>query len=316
MTPRCSVILPTYNRRRTLPRAVESVLAQEVPEFELIIVDDASTDGTSDWLASLRDPRIRTARLNGNEGPSAARNAGIAMASAPVLAFLDSDDIYLPNRLSLPLRVFADEPDVICTLSSSRKQGRKGEWVPVFLPGVKLASGAFEWAMICDLVGVESSSITVRAAPAALAGGFCAGLRRTEDREFLIRLARLGAARILPDLLFEKAMSADGISDEWPAAGRHLVDYVRQRPEFLGRYRRIGHYLATKILVANVRRHDLATVAGDLRRFRNAGLLDGSLPQLWRDHRAVRRYRRQMSTQEALASLAALPDHWDRELGS
>jgi len=92
MTPRCSVILPTYNRLRTLPRAVESVLAQDMPEFELIIVDDASTDGTRAWLAGLRDPRIRTARLDHNGGPSAARNAGIAMALAPALAFLDSDD--------------------------------------------------------------------------------------------------------------------------------------------------------------------------------------------------------------------------------
>src|SRR4051794_37621137 len=57
--PRCSVILPTYNRLRTLPRAVASVLAQDEPDFELIIVDDASTDGTQRWLATLADPRIR-----------------------------------------------------------------------------------------------------------------------------------------------------------------------------------------------------------------------------------------------------------------
>lgn len=316
MTPRCSVILPTYNRARTLPRAVASVLAQEMQAFELIIVDDASTDRTRDWLATLDDPRIRITRLQDNRGPSAARNAGIALASAPVLAFLDSDDVYLPNRLSLPLRVLADELDVVCTLSSSRKQGREGDWQAVLLPDVRLASAPFEWAMICDLVGVESTSITVRTAPALAAGGFCNDLRRTEDREFLIRLARLGAARILPDVLFEKAMSADGISDEWTVAGQHLIAYVRQRPEYLGRHRRLGHYLATKILVANLRRRDLATVFSDLRRFRAAGLLDGGLSQLWRDHRAVRRYRRRMATKEALASLAGVPDHWGGALGS
>jgi glycosyltransferase involved in cell wall biosynthesis len=316
MTPRCSVILPTFNRVQTLPRAVASVLAQDMPEFELIIVDDASSDGTGDWLAALGDPRIRVARLQKNGGPSAARNAGIAMAAGPVLAFLDSDDIYRPNRLSLPLRVFADEPDVVCTLSSSRKQGRNGEWDTVHLPDVKLASGAFEWAMICDLVGVESTSITVRSSAARAVGGFCADLWRTEDREFLIRLARLGAARVLPDVLFEKAMSVDGISDEWVAAGRHLCDYVRQRPEYLGKYRPLGHYLATKILVANIRRRDLATVLGDWRRFRAAGIIDVGLPQLWRDHRAVRRYRRRMAAREALASLAGLPDHWQGAAGA
>jgi glycosyltransferase involved in cell wall biosynthesis len=311
MTPRCSVILPTHNRARTLPRAVASVLAQDVQDFELLIVDDASTDGTAEWLAGIADPRICVARLPNNQGPSAARNLGIDMASAPVLTFLDSDDAYLPGRLSVPLRVFASEPDVICTLSSAQKQDRGGAWDFARLPDVKLASAAFEWAMICDLVGVESTSITVRTAQAREAGRFCAALRRTEDREFLIRLSRLGAARILPDVLFEKSFSADSTSDEWAQAGRHLLDYVRQRPEYLARYRRLGHYLATRILVANLRRRDLATVIGDIRRFRAAGLFEGGLAQLWRDHRVARRYRRQMASADALATLNGPPDHWD-----
>jgi glycosyltransferase involved in cell wall biosynthesis len=310
MAPRCSVILPTYNRAGILPRAVASVLSQDVQAFELIIVDDASSDRTGDWLASLDDPRIRIVRADGNQGPSAARNIGIAMATAPVLAFLDSDDVYLPGRLSLPLRVFADEPDVICTLSSARKQGRKGEWEAALLPDVKLASGAFEWAMICDLVGVESTSITVRTEAAVAAGGFCAALRRTEDREFLIRLSRLGGARILSDVLFEKALSADSTSDQWAEAGRHLISYVRQRPEFLGRYRPIGRYLATKILVANLRRRDLRSVVDDVRVFRAAGLLDVGLLQLLRNHRDMREYRRRLATREALASLTGPPDNW------
>lgn len=310
MAPRCSVILPTYNRANTLPRAVASVLAQDLQDFELIIVDDGSTDGTRDWLATLRDSRIRLARLEPNQGPSAARNAGIAMAAAPVLAFLDSDDVYLPNRLAVPLRVFASEPDVICTLSSARKQGRDGEWEPALLPEVKLASAAFEWAMIADLASVESTSITVRTAPAVAIGGFCAALRRTEDREFLIRLSRLGAARILADVLYEKSLSADSTSDEWGEAGRHLVAYVRQRPEYLGRYRRLGRYLATKIVVANLRRRDLATVVSDVRRFRDAGLFDVSFPRLASNHYRVRRYRRRMAGAEALTSLSGPSGQW------
>lgn len=106
-SPRCSVILPTYNRIKTLPRAVASVLAQDEPDFELIIVDDASTDGTRDYLATLDDPRIRIVLMERNGGPSVARNAGIAAAAAPALAFLDSDDVYRPTRLSRTLAVFA-----------------------------------------------------------------------------------------------------------------------------------------------------------------------------------------------------------------
>ncbi|MGB2656601.1 MAG: glycosyltransferase family 2 protein, partial [Pseudolabrys sp.] len=100
--PRCTIILPTHNRLATLPRAVASVIAQNEPDFELIVIDDGSTDQTRAWLATLDDPRIRITRSERSQGPSAARNTGIDMAIAPVLAFLDSDDIYCDNRLSVP----------------------------------------------------------------------------------------------------------------------------------------------------------------------------------------------------------------------
>ena len=88
--PRCTVILPTHNRAAILSRAIASVIAQNEPDFELIIINDGSTDNTRALLATLDDPRIRVAHLEHNQGPSAARNIGINMATAPVLAFLDS----------------------------------------------------------------------------------------------------------------------------------------------------------------------------------------------------------------------------------
>jgi len=307
--PLCSVILPTYNRIATLPRAVASVLAQDEPNFELLIVDDASTDATGMWLSALSDPRIRTIRLEHNAGPSAARNRGLEVARAPVVAFLDSDDIYKAKRLIVPLRVFAGEHDVVCTLSSSIKQIRTRQQ-PALLPDVKLASAVFEWALFCDLIGVETTSITVRTDAARAAGGFCDALRRTEDREFLIRLARLGAARILPEVLWEKSWLDDSLSNDWIAAGRDLVRYVAQRPEYVRQYRKIGAYLAGKLLVASLRRRDLATLVDDWRRFRAAGLLDRNIARVVRDHRAVRRYRRTMSNRDALLSLTGPPHDW------
>ena len=279
--PRCTIILPTHNRAAALPRAVASVIAQNEPDFELIIIDDGSTDNTRAWLATLDDARIRVVRSEHNQGPSAARNIGINMATAPVLAFLDSDDTYCGDRLSVPLAVFDREPDVICTLSSGRKEGKLGGTTVALMPNVKLASPAFEWAMICDLVGVESTSITVRTDYARRAGGFCARLRRTEDREFLIRLSRLGAARILPDALFEKSWSTDGLSNQWASAGLELVSYFSERPEYVGQYRKVGQYLATKILVMHIRHRDLASFIGDARQFHAIGLFDeGVAPTL------------------------------------
>lgn len=308
--PRCTIILPTHNRAATLPRAVASVMAQNEPDFELIIVDDASTDNTRAWLETLDDPRIRVVHLEYNQGPAAARNVGIDMAAAPVLAFLDSDDIYLEARLSVPLAAFDREPDVICTLSSARKEYKRGNTVMALLPDAKLASSAFEWAMICDLVGVECTSITVRTEHARKIGGFCSGLRRTEDREFLIRLSRLGAARILPDVLWEKTWSTDGLSNQWTTAGRDLISYLSERTEYLDRYRKVGQYLATKILVMDIRHRDIASLVNDTRQFHRMGLLEGGIVQLCRSHVQVRKYRR-MAQNKPLETLTGPPADWE-----
>jgi succinoglycan biosynthesis protein ExoO len=90
--PDISIVLATYNRRQVLPRAIASVLAQGTVQFELIVVDDASDDGTAQYLATLKDPRIRVIVAERNGGPSAARNLGLKAARAGIVAFLDSDD--------------------------------------------------------------------------------------------------------------------------------------------------------------------------------------------------------------------------------
>jgi glycosyltransferase involved in cell wall biosynthesis len=305
---RCSVVIPSYNRLNVLPRAVESVLAQDEPDFELIIVDD-STDETRAWLAKLTDPRIKVILPERRRGVSAARNLGIAAARAPIVAFLDSDDFYLPQRLSRALEALDREPELVCTLSSANKEVRK-ELRPSPLPDVKLGPQAFEWALYSDLIGVDGSSITARTEAARAIGGFCEQLHRTEDREFLLRLAPHGAARLLPDVQWEKGWTTNSLSNEWKGAGRDLVAYAKQRPELTTRFRKLGSYLASKILVADMRRGDLVTFAADWQAFRRTGLLRGGLGRIWRDHRDVRKYRRSMSNRKALARLAGAPIEW------
>jgi glycosyltransferase involved in cell wall biosynthesis len=308
-TPDISVVLATYNRRPTLPRAIASVLAQDDVRFELIIVDDASRDGTADYVASLTDLRIRIITVERNAGPSAARNLGLKAARAGIVAFLDSDDAYLPRRLAAPLAAFAVDPSLVCTLSSAIrhdiKRTRKAR-----IPAVSLAARAFEWALICDLVPVESTSITVRREAALAAGGFCERLRLTEDREFLIRLARHGGGQLLPELLWEKFWGGDNLSNDWAKAGSGLAAYARERSEITTRYRKVGTYLATKVLVADAKLHLWDALWRDLKAFRAAGLIDFDLLRLIRDHREVRRYRRAMSGAEALAGLAGPPAQW------
>jgi hypothetical protein len=103
MTPTVSVVLPTYNRAYVLRRAIDSVLAQQGAEIELIVVDDASTDDTRALLATIADPRLRIVHAPRNGGAARARNLGVAAARGEWLAFQDSDDEWLPGKLASQL---------------------------------------------------------------------------------------------------------------------------------------------------------------------------------------------------------------------
>jgi glycosyltransferase involved in cell wall biosynthesis len=306
--PEISVVLTTYNRRQSLPRAIGSVLAQEDVDFELIVVDDASTDETQSYLATLTDPRIKVLVPERNVGPSAARNLGIEAARADVVAFLDSDDVYRPRRLKAPLAALSD-PDIICVVSSSltatRDKPREAR-----IPDVKLVAPALEWALTCDLFPVESSGMTVRRPEALAVGGFCPALRFSEDRELLIRLSRLGGGQLLSEILWEKSWSVDGLSNDWSKHGFGFVTFVSQRPEYLTRFRRLGSYFAVKVLVRDLRAWYLTAFWRDLRAFRSIGLIDVNLWRLFRNHRQVGDYRRSMSKVEALVTLRGPPDPW------
>lgn len=110
---RFSVIITTFNRVDTLPRAVESVLCQEGVDLELIVVDDGSTDATSSYLTTISDPRVVTTRRD-NGGLSAARNTGIARASGDWTTFLDDDDVALPGWLFAFANLVDDRTGLVC----------------------------------------------------------------------------------------------------------------------------------------------------------------------------------------------------------
>lgn len=106
-----SVVIPTYNRGWILKEAIDSVLSQDCDGFELIVVDDGSIDNTQEILSSYRD-KIKVIRQE-NKGVSAARNKGIVSSSRTYIAFLDSDDLWLPGKLETQLEFFRNNPDAL-----------------------------------------------------------------------------------------------------------------------------------------------------------------------------------------------------------
>jgi len=109
---RCSVIIPTRNYLHFLPRALGSVRMQGIADLEILVVDDGSSDGTWDWLASEARLDARLVPIRGAEkGPGVARNAALSMARAPLIAFLDADDFWWPDKLARQLAYHEDHPE-------------------------------------------------------------------------------------------------------------------------------------------------------------------------------------------------------------
>lgn len=125
--PVVGVVLPTYNRAPLLGRALRSVLGQSFDDFEVLVIDDGSTDETAGIVAAFGDPRIRYVQLARNTGAGAARNVGIRMSRGKFPAFQDSDDEWVPSKLARQMSAFGEETAVIRALLAA---GGTGWWVP------------------------------------------------------------------------------------------------------------------------------------------------------------------------------------------
>jgi glycosyltransferase involved in cell wall biosynthesis len=185
--PAVSAIMTVYNGLPFVEQAVDSLLAQKFDDFELVVVDDGSTDGTADRLAQRTDPRIRLIR-RAHEGRVAALNHAVGLARGRYLANLDADDVALPGRLALPARFLDQHPEV--AVVGSRIQpfvGDEAAGRPRRLPG---SDRAIRWSFLLRNP-IFHSSATFRASSLAEVGGYDpAHTDVMVDADLLLRLGR------------------------------------------------------------------------------------------------------------------------------
>ncbi len=210
-TPLLSVVIPTWNRARLVGEAIESALAQHAGRIEVVVVDDGSTDDTADVLARGFDSRICLLRLPRRGGAGAARNAGVRVASGELLAFLDSDDLWLPGKLDAELRAFERFPNAEAVVSDSLSylEGRADAQSRFASNGLRAAArGRVRWMSDCRWLwtnsqnGVATCSITLRRAALARIGEplFAEDIASCEDWEFEMRLYHLCRVVVLPEV--------------------------------------------------------------------------------------------------------------------
>lgn len=209
--PRVSVIVPTYNRRRLVVEAVESILRQSYGDFEVIVVDDGSSDGTSDALGVFGDS-VRVVRQE-NRGPAAARNRGLAHSGGELIAFLDSDDLWLERKLEKQVAFFDRNPDELLCYTDEIWI-RRGVRVNPRRRHAKWDGWIFEKCL--PLCIISPSSVMMRRAFFARIGGFDEDFPVCEDYELWLRAsARIALRYIKEKLIVKRGGHDDQLSKRW-----------------------------------------------------------------------------------------------------
>jgi glycosyltransferase involved in cell wall biosynthesis len=225
--PLLSVVIPTYNRAALVREAVLSVFAQTFRNFELIVVDDGSTDETEKTLAGcaeFENPGLRYLRIPHSGMPGLARNRGAAAAGGSYLAFLDSDDLWLPEKLEHQLRLFtAGAPPRLC--HTRERWLRRGEEISQAGQRHRREGDIFADALKKCIIGPSTVIIEKNFFDAC--GGFREDLEIAEDYELWLRMSFSGAVAYLDEALtIKRAMhSQPGAADSPPPAANLSEKY-------------------------------------------------------------------------------------------
>jgi glycosyltransferase involved in cell wall biosynthesis len=186
MEPVVSVVTPAYNALQFLPDTIRSVVNQTFPDFEFIIVDDGSSDGTGEYISNYSDRRI-VALIRENRGPSAARNAGITVSRGKYIAFLDADDLWLPQKLDRQVQQMEADSEIGLThtgISYIDEHSREIQ-PPLGVSG----QGMIRKAMLINPSVRCASTPLIRRSCFAQVGMFSEDLRQHADWDMWLRIS-------------------------------------------------------------------------------------------------------------------------------
>jgi glycosyltransferase involved in cell wall biosynthesis len=266
-TPTVSIVLPTFNRLPYLRAAVDSVFAQSFTDWELIVADDGSDQETCNYRQSLERPGVKVLRLPHSGNPGVVRNAACRIAGGEYIAFLDSDDVWHPQKLALQVASLDSHPDrgwghtafAVIDESGSLMSGERARWWP-----------ASEGWILEGLIKMESviavPTVMVRRQLLERAGGFDTGQRMCEDYDLWLRLASLS--------------EIDGVHETLVSVRSHQEHFHSYPTVFEDRGRALEKLLRNgpDRSVLAVLRRERARVAADLAR--NQAVLGGRLAAL------------------------------------
>ena len=202
-----TVIIPSYNREKTIKRAVDSVLNQTYKDIEVIVVDDCSTDNTLDVVKSIKDSRLKVFKLNENSGACVARNFGIEKAKGEYIAFQDSDDEWLPEKLEKQMDVLENNSNINLVFCQFNKIDNENTSVyPPLKTGIITRKVLLEKSYVSTqtLIGRRECFSTVKFDPQ---------MPRLQDHDLVIRLSKKYCFYFVNEPLVNMYVQDDSISN-------------------------------------------------------------------------------------------------------
>jgi glycosyltransferase involved in cell wall biosynthesis len=260
-SPEVSVVVPTYNRPQYLRAAIDSVFAQTFTDWELIVADDGSEGETAAYVAALANsPRIKVLRLAHTGNPGAVRNAACRAAQGEYIAFLDSDDVWLPEKLALQVESLRSHPQrgwshtafTVIDESGELLSGARSRWWPA-------VDGWILESLIKMEPVIAMSSLIVRRRLLEQVGGFDNKQRMCEDYDLFLRFAGLTEMDGIRETLLHKRRHAENYSDDTIA----LEDRGRALEKML--------VVSTDLTLRSLLRRERAKAAAELARSQAIG---------------------------------------------
>jgi len=261
LMPKVSVVIPTYNRAGLLKRAVQSVLNQTYQDFELIVVDDGSTDNTEEVVRSFNDNKVIYIKHERNKGAPAAWNTGIRAARGEYVAFQDSDDEWLPEKLEKQIKAFKTASTEIGLVYTGfwRIEGDKRTFSPS--PNITPKEGAIHDALLKgNFVGTPNT--VVKKECFEKAGMFDEKLPMYQDWELWIRISKYYCFKYIDEALVISYYTPGSLNKPGSLIEartlklmleKHFEDIKRNRGLLASYYRRIGHLLCLNGQIAQGR---------------------------------------------------------------
>lgn len=233
-----SIIIPTYNREKTLERAILSVMNQTYKEWELIIIDDGSSDGTKELVSKYVSPKVHYIKLEMNQGVCKSRNIGIKYAKGGYVAFLDSDDEWVADKLEKQMKELEQKGTKVAYCRFSRNYGNdKVTITPNFDYNGNLEGDIFYELLLGNFIGAPTMIIAKDILEEV--GGFNENLMNLEDYELILRIAKDFYIAFTNEVLVHTYAQNDSININLYHgffARKYLLELYREEYERMGVY--------------------------------------------------------------------------------